>query len=65
MAACATQTQSAIPPGWTKPGASQQQMETESAECRAKAAAIPNNSPATTAVATVHCLVEKGWRQVR
>jgi hypothetical protein len=65
LAACATQKKSEIPPGWTKPGASDAQMEAEAAECRGKAAAIPNNSEATTAIATVHCLVTKGWRQAR
>src|SRR3712207_3488245 len=46
-------------PGWTRPGASQQQMEADVAACKTQAAATPNNSAATTAVTTVHCLVNK------
>lgn len=65
LAACASPGSSQVPPGWTKPGASQEVMEAEAGECRRGAKGTSNGSEAAEAVATVHCLVTKGWRQVR
>ncbi len=65
LAACAVSGGSQIPAGWTKPGASQEVMEAEASECRGQAKRTSDGSDAAAAVATVHCLVSKGWRQVR
>jgi hypothetical protein len=65
LAACASTGSSQIPTGWTKPGASQDVMEAEARECRSGANSSSSGSEAAAAVATVHCLVSKGWRQVR
>lgn len=65
LAACASTGSSQVPPGWTKPGASQEVMEAEASECRSGAQSSYGSAEAAAAVATVHCLVSKGWRQVR
>lgn len=66
LAACAsTPSNSQIPAGWTKPGASQEAMEAEATECRSTAKSASGGSDAAAAVGMVHCLVTKGWRQVR
>ena len=40
-------------------------MEAEARECRSGAQSSYGRAEAAAAVATVHCLVSKGWRQVR
>ena len=65
LVGCAASGGSQTPAGWTKPGASQEVMDAEASECRGQAKSTSGGSDAAAAVATVLCLVSKGWRQAR
>lgn len=65
LAGCATQPERQA--AWVKSGATEQDFNTDSGQCRAQAMSIPGAMNNMAQVAAVHgsCMQGKGWRSER